>query len=151
MDAHAAASLLSFLAAVPDPRSRRGRRHPLCAILALVCCGAPSCAARGVTRPSRNGRKDNSQPNRLADRQTQSIDQALVVGLVVEDPLARIAPAHDMIDGARVPDSQGPAHSYSLTPREPSLNRKPNLTPGTDLTTCTSVLWDLARQLMIRL
>lgn len=45
MDAHPAGSLLSFLAAVPDPRSRHGRRHPLCAILALVCC-AIMCGAR---------------------------------------------------------------------------------------------------------
>jgi hypothetical protein len=49
MEAHTASSLLSFLAAVPDPRSRRGRRHPLTAILGLVCCaimcGAKSYAA----------------------------------------------------------------------------------------------------------
>ena len=49
MDAHPAVSLLSFLAAVPDPRSRHGRRHPLTAILSLVCCaimcGAKSYAA----------------------------------------------------------------------------------------------------------
>lgn len=40
------ASLLSFLAAVPDPRSRHGRRHPLGAMLAAVCC-AMLCGARG--------------------------------------------------------------------------------------------------------
>lgn len=49
MDAHPAGSLLSFLAAVPDPRSRHGRRHPLTALLGLVCCaimcGAKSYAA----------------------------------------------------------------------------------------------------------
>ena len=49
MEAHAAGSLLSFLADVPDPRSRRGQRHPLTAILGLVCCailcGAKSYAA----------------------------------------------------------------------------------------------------------
>src|SRR5262249_28822351 len=49
MEAHPTGSLLSFLAAVPDPRSRRGRRHPLTAILGLVCCaimcGAKSYAA----------------------------------------------------------------------------------------------------------
>jgi DDE_Tnp_1-associated/Transposase DDE domain len=49
MDAHTAGSLLSFLAAVPDLRSRHGRRHPLTAILGLVCCaimcGAKSYAA----------------------------------------------------------------------------------------------------------
>jgi len=60
-------------------------------------------------------RRNNSQPKRLADRQTQSIDQALVVGLVAEDPLTRIAPARDMLDGARVLDSQRPAHSSCLT------------------------------------
>jgi hypothetical protein len=49
MDAPPNGSLLSFLAEVPDPRSRRGRRHPVSAILALVCCaimcGAKSYAA----------------------------------------------------------------------------------------------------------
>lgn len=49
MEAHPAGSLLSFLATVPDPRSRHGRRHPLTAILGLVCCaimcGAKSYAA----------------------------------------------------------------------------------------------------------
>ena len=49
MEAFTEGSLLSFLAAVPDPRSRHGRRHPLSAILALVCCaimcGAKSYAA----------------------------------------------------------------------------------------------------------
>jgi DDE_Tnp_1-associated len=45
MEAHPAGSLLSFLAAVPDPRSRHGRRHPLSAILAIVCC-AIMCGAR---------------------------------------------------------------------------------------------------------
>ncbi len=51
MDAFAARSLLSFLATVPDPRSRHGRQHPLSAILAAVCCaimcGAKSYAAIG--------------------------------------------------------------------------------------------------------
>jgi predicted transposase YbfD/YdcC len=46
MDAFATRDLLSFLASVPDPRSRYGRQHPLSAILALVCC-AILCGARG--------------------------------------------------------------------------------------------------------
>ena len=49
MEAHDPGNLLSFLAAVPDPRSRHGRRHPLPALLAAVClallCGARSYAA----------------------------------------------------------------------------------------------------------
>jgi hypothetical protein len=48
MEAQSAGSLLSFLAAVPDPRSRHGRQHPLSAILALVCC-AIMCGAKGYT------------------------------------------------------------------------------------------------------
>lgn len=40
------ASLLSYLATVPDPRSRHGRRHSLPAMLAAVCC-AILCGARG--------------------------------------------------------------------------------------------------------
>ena len=55
MEAFHPGSLLSFLAAVPDPRSRHGRQHPLSAILALVCC--VSCAAPGVTQLSVNGRR----------------------------------------------------------------------------------------------
>jgi len=48
----AALSLLEALAAVPDPRSRRGRRHPLPALLALVVlamlrgCKGPSAIAQ---------------------------------------------------------------------------------------------------------
>src|SRR5271155_454797 len=45
MEAFTAGGLLSFLATVPDPRSRHGRRHSLPAILALVCC-AIMCGAR---------------------------------------------------------------------------------------------------------
>src|SRR3954469_10482787 len=51
MDESLRSGLLSFLAEIPDPRSRHGRRHPLTAILALVCCaimsGAKSYAAIG--------------------------------------------------------------------------------------------------------
>ena len=54
MEAFGSGSLLSFLATVPDPRSRHGRQHPLSAILALVCCailcGARSYAAIGQGR-----------------------------------------------------------------------------------------------------
>jgi hypothetical protein len=46
MDASSQGDLLSFLAQVPDPRSRHGRRHSLSAILGLVCC-AILCGARG--------------------------------------------------------------------------------------------------------
>ena len=49
MEASIARGLLSFLAEIPDPRSRHGRQHPLSAVLALVCCaimcGAKSYAA----------------------------------------------------------------------------------------------------------
>ena len=48
MEAHPAGNLFSFLAPVPDPRSRHGRQHPLSAILALVCC-AIMCGAKGYT------------------------------------------------------------------------------------------------------
>jgi hypothetical protein len=39
-------SLLGFLSEIPDPRSARGRRHSLAAMLAAVCC-AVLCGARG--------------------------------------------------------------------------------------------------------
>jgi predicted transposase YbfD/YdcC len=41
-------SLLSFLADIPDPRSRHGRRHPLVAMLTHACC-AILCGCRGYT------------------------------------------------------------------------------------------------------
>ena len=51
MEASLGVGLLSFLAEIPDPRSRHGRRHRLSAILALVCgaimSGARSYAAIG--------------------------------------------------------------------------------------------------------
>jgi DDE_Tnp_1-associated/Transposase DDE domain len=40
------ACLLDYLSAVPDPRSARGKRHQLRAMLAAVCC-AILCGARG--------------------------------------------------------------------------------------------------------
>lgn len=46
MEAVSAKSLLSFLAQVPDPRSRHGRQYSLSAVLGLVCC-AILCGARG--------------------------------------------------------------------------------------------------------
>jgi hypothetical protein len=48
MEARLAGNLLSFLAAVPDPRGRHGRQHPLSAILALVCC-AIMCGAKSYS------------------------------------------------------------------------------------------------------
>ena len=47
-------SLLSFLADVPDLRSRHGRRHSLSAILALVCC-AVMCGAKSYAAISQWG------------------------------------------------------------------------------------------------
>lgn len=35
----AAGSLLALLAEIPDPRGRKGRRHPLAAMLAAIVCG----------------------------------------------------------------------------------------------------------------
>lgn len=45
MDASPHLGLLSFLAEIPDPRSRHGRQHSLSAVLGLVCC-AIMCGAR---------------------------------------------------------------------------------------------------------
>ena len=49
--------LREVLRQVPDPRMRRGRRHPLAALLALACAAIPSagsghgCAVIGPTAP----------------------------------------------------------------------------------------------------
>lgn len=48
MDASPNRGLLSFLAEIPDPRSRHGRQHSLSAVLGLTCC-AILCGARGYT------------------------------------------------------------------------------------------------------
>ena len=48
MTAVPAGNLLAYLAPVPDPRGRQGRRHPLAAMLAAVVC-AMLCGARGYS------------------------------------------------------------------------------------------------------
>jgi hypothetical protein len=48
-------SLLAFLAQVPDPRDRSGRRHPLVAMLAHACC-AILCGCRGYAAIAQWGR-----------------------------------------------------------------------------------------------
>jgi hypothetical protein len=48
-------SLLAFLADVPDPRDRAGRRHPLVAMLAHACC-AILCGCRGYAAIAQWGR-----------------------------------------------------------------------------------------------
>lgn len=52
---HPAGSLMSFLAEVPDPRGRMGRRHPLVAMLAHACC-AMLCGCRGYAAIAQWGR-----------------------------------------------------------------------------------------------
>jgi DDE_Tnp_1-associated/Transposase DDE domain len=39
VEACAGGSLLAMLAVIPDPRGRKGRRHPLAAMLAAIVCG----------------------------------------------------------------------------------------------------------------
>ena len=46
MEPARAGSLLTYLSQVPDPRGRKGRRHPLSAMLTAVVCGS-LCGARG--------------------------------------------------------------------------------------------------------
>lgn len=46
MEPARAGSLLTYLSQVPDPRGRKGRRHPLSAMLTAVVCGL-LCGARG--------------------------------------------------------------------------------------------------------
>jgi hypothetical protein len=57
-------SLLAFLAEVPDPRDRSGRRHPLVAILTHACC-AILCGCRGYAAIAQWGR---DQPIELMHR-----------------------------------------------------------------------------------
>src|SRR5919199_5240473 len=59
-----AGSLLAFLADVPDPRDRSGRRHPLVAMLAHACC-AVLCGCRGYAAIAQWGR---DQPIALMHR-----------------------------------------------------------------------------------
>lgn len=64
MSPTASGDLLSFLAEVPDPRSRHGRRHPLVAMLAHACC-AVLCGCRGIAPIAQWGR---DQPIELMHR-----------------------------------------------------------------------------------
>lgn len=49
MEPARAGSLLTYLAQVPDPRGRKGRRHDLSALLTAVVCGI-LCGARGYSQ-----------------------------------------------------------------------------------------------------
>ena len=60
MDASSPRDLLSFLAEIPDPRSRHGRQHSLSAVLGLACC-AIMCGA-AATPPSPNGPSTTTSP-----------------------------------------------------------------------------------------
>jgi hypothetical protein len=55
MDAVGPLRLHDFLAEVPDPRDRAGRRHPLVAVLAHACC-AMLCGRRGYAAIAQWGR-----------------------------------------------------------------------------------------------
>ena len=55
MDAVGPLRLHDFLAEVPDPRDRAGRRHPLVAVLAHACC-AMLCGCRGYAAIAQWGR-----------------------------------------------------------------------------------------------
>ena len=48
MEPARAGSLLRYLAQVPDPRGRKGRRHSISAMLTAVVCGL-LCGHRGWT------------------------------------------------------------------------------------------------------
>jgi len=64
MNSTATDGLAAFLAEVPDPRSRHGRRHPLVAMLAHACC-AVLCGCRGIAPIAQWGR---DQPIELMHR-----------------------------------------------------------------------------------
>src|SRR5215203_3883746 len=87
-------SLLAFLAEVPDPRDRSGRRHPLVAMLAHACC-AILCGCRGYAAIARWGR---DQPiefmHRLGYRRRPAsfgAFQALFARLPADAPEAALA------------------------------------------------------------
>ncbi len=61
MHAPAVGSLEALLSAIPDPRGRKGLRHPLAAMLAATVCGiltgACGCEAVGGTDHDRAGQR----------------------------------------------------------------------------------------------
>lgn len=58
-------SLLAALAAVPDPRRRRGRRYPVAAVLTFAVC-AMLCGARSLYAIAQWGRDQGSAEVRAA-------------------------------------------------------------------------------------
>ena len=53
-------SLMEYLAVVPDPRRPQGTRHPLPAVLALVCC-ALLCGERYLQAIAEWGRNHSAE------------------------------------------------------------------------------------------
>ena len=55
MEACAGGSLLAILAGIPDPRGRKGRRHPLAAMLAAIVCGllTGACGYKAIAQWTR--------------------------------------------------------------------------------------------------
>jgi predicted transposase YbfD/YdcC len=122
------ADLLSVLARVPDPRARRGRRHPLAGVLAVAVCavlgGARSFAAiaqwAGDLMPddlARLGLTRADAPEETTFRRVlASLDAAVVDGLLgafmwtrtqIVDGRRVIAIDGKTVRGARTPDRDG--------------------------------------------
>jgi hypothetical protein len=81
-------NLLSFLAEVPDPRSRHGRRHSLSAVLGLACC-AIMCGARGYSAIAQWARdQDISFMHRLGFNRTPPTLGGIRKVLIALDPAA---------------------------------------------------------------
>ena len=68
-------------------------------------------------------------PTETADGLLQSLEQALVIVLVLEDCSPQVSMGHHVMDRARVFDPQRSGHDPMRSHGAPPENRKPGLTP----------------------
>jgi hypothetical protein len=117
MDASPNRGLLSFLAEIPDPRSRHGRQHSLSAVLGLACC-AIMCGARSYAAIAQWAvDHDIAFMHRLGFTRTPpklgGIRKVLIVldRAAFEDALTRWAEA---VLGRPLPADEGPPQACAL-------------------------------------
>ena len=119
MDAFPHHDLLSFLAEIPDPRTRHGRQHSLSAVLGLVCCAITSGArSYAAGADAARGEALNALGQFIVDSGGGHHGQvAFGSGMILDRVRPELTDQAHVIQQHRVPLSDG----TELTPRAAAL------------------------------